>query len=216
MRFCTRQGPREATCGYRKLVRRDDLRFREGVSGAVRTLRGSTRGPFLASDPARDRPVGAAWTPGSFPGLSRFSCYDINSPSWNARSPDRASNPRTERSSPRSLACSAATAGQSFSSEGTRSSVGIDASSRTTGPIPIGPAGHSPRWRPVGRSSVSLQRTRRGDTAASTANSPDSASPCRIDRVGDPQASGHRPCTRPIVSVLDDIPACASGRRPRL
>jgi transposase len=29
--------------------------------------------------------------------MSRFSCYAINSPSWNARSRDRASNPRTER-----------------------------------------------------------------------------------------------------------------------
>jgi hypothetical protein len=55
-------------CGCRKLVRRDDLRFREGMSGVVRTLRGSTCGPFLPSCQARDRPVGAAWTPGSFQG----------------------------------------------------------------------------------------------------------------------------------------------------
>jgi hypothetical protein len=31
--------PIEGTCGCRKLVRRDDLRFRESMSGAVRTLR---------------------------------------------------------------------------------------------------------------------------------------------------------------------------------
>ena len=52
--------------------------------------------------------------------------------------------------------CSAVTAGRSSSSDRTRSWVGIDASSRTTGPTPTGPAGHPPRSRPAGRSSVSL------------------------------------------------------------
>ena len=108
--------------------------------------------------------------------MSRSSCCATSSPCCNARSPVRASNPTTARSSPRSLAYSAVIAGQSSSSDRTQSWVGIDASSRTTGPIRTGSAGHRPSRKHAQPSSVSPTRTRRGDIGASTANSPGSAS----------------------------------------
>jgi hypothetical protein len=55
------------------------------------------------------------------PKMSSFSCCAISSPSCNTRSRDRASNPKTAPCSPRSLACSAATAGRSSSSDQTQS-----------------------------------------------------------------------------------------------
>ncbi len=96
---------------------------------------------------------------------------------------DPVSSPATVRSSPRSLACSAATAGRPSWSNLTPSCAGIDVSSQTTGPIRTGPAGDPPQSRLAGSSSASLGRTRRGATAVSTVNSPDSGSPSRHRRL---------------------------------
>jgi hypothetical protein len=61
-----------------------------------------------------------------------------------------------------------------------------------------------------------LGRTRRGETGASTVTRPARYRDRRVDGVGDPQDCGHRPCTRPVVGVVDDVPARASGRDRRV
>ncbi len=149
--------------------------------------------------------------------MSKSSCCAISSRSSSARSPVRASNPRP--CGPRGVARVLGRDVVDLSGEA-RHDPGLASTSRREAldlPAPARPTIHR------GRNPTHDHPPRSRESDVGIPPHPRRTRPARhhhrrVDRVGDPQDGGHRPCSRPNGRVVDDVSARASrrDRRPRL